>query len=131
MAASVERAEIEFLRSAVERGRVDVLDGDGFVAPGIEARLVGGHCPGQQIIVVRNDRAPLVLASDALHFYEEMDRYMPYQVFADLLGVYHTYDVLHELVDRDGATVVAGHDPEVVRRFRPVAAHPDLAVQLS
>jgi glyoxylase-like metal-dependent hydrolase (beta-lactamase superfamily II) len=129
-AASVEAGEIEFLRLATEQGRVDVLDGDGAIAPGIEARLVVGHCPGQQIIIIDNEQ-PVVLASDALHFYEEMTRDMPYEVFTDLTGMYRTYELLRELEVRSGAAIIAGHDPEVMQRFAPVTEHPDLAVRIS
>jgi glyoxylase-like metal-dependent hydrolase (beta-lactamase superfamily II) len=130
MAASVEPGEIDFLRRACQDGRVDVLDGDAPVAPGISARLVCGHCPGQQIVVVDND-PPVVLASDALHFYEEMDRYMPYQVLSDVPGMYRTYDLLRELRDRSGAVIVAGHDPDVMTRFAGLDHQdPGLAVLL-
>lgn len=117
-AASVERNEIDYIVEADRAGRVDWLDGDAQVAPGIQARLVGGHCPGQQIVVVDGDQ-PIVIASDALHFYEEMDRYMPFEVFTDLPGMYATYDVLRELRDHQNAVIVAGHDPAVMERFTP------------
>ncbi len=129
-AVSVEAAEIEFLRDATQQGRVDVLDGDGVIAPGIDARLVVGHCPGQQIIVIGNDQ-PIVLASDALHFYEEMTRDMPYEVFSDLEGMYRTYELLRQLEDRAGAAIIAGHDPDVMRRYEPVVGHTDLAVRIA
>lgn len=115
-AASVERNEIDYIAEANRAGRVDWLDGDGQVAPAVHARLVGGHCPGQQVVVVDAER-PVVIASDALHFYEEMERYMPFEVFTDLPGMYATYDLLRELRDREDAVIVAGHDPLVMERF--------------
>lgn len=114
-AASIEQSEVQYIADTAADGRVDWLDGDGEVARGITARLVGGHCPGQQIVVVDGVR-PVVIASDALHFYEEMERSMPFEVFTDLAGMYDTYDELQRLKDRD-AIIVAGHDPLVMERF--------------
>jgi len=130
-ASSVERRETEYLRDLAVSGRATVLDGDATVAPGIALRLVGGHCPGQQIVLV-HDTEPVVLASDSLHFYEEMDRDMPFEVFFDLEGMYRTYELLRGLQSDSGATIVAGHDPEVMRRFAPIdTAAPDLGVVLT
>lgn len=129
--ASVERGEVDYIRRASDLGQVDWLDGHGRITEGVNALLVGGHCPGQQIVVVEGAR-PVVLASDALHFYEEMERMMPFQVFTDLVGVFATYDVLRGLAaDRD-AVIVAGHDPRVMREFPPAdGSDPDLAVRIA
>jgi glyoxylase-like metal-dependent hydrolase (beta-lactamase superfamily II) len=83
-------------------------------APGIRLLTVGGHTPGQVIVVV-GDR--IVLASDALHFYEEAERDRPFSIVADLPGMYLAYDRLAELAARPGARLVAGHDPGVRERF--------------
>lgn len=115
-AAIVEPAEIERVVAAQRAGRVRLFDGSTQVAPGIEAIDVGGHSPGQAILVVEGVDGPVVLASDAIHFYEELERDRPFEVLADLAEMYAAYDVLREH-ERAGAVVVAGHDPEVVTRF--------------
>ncbi len=129
MAASVEAAEIEYLRRAAEQGLVDTLSGDAELNPHLRVMLVGGHCPGQQIVIVAGER-PVVLASDALHFYEEMDRYMPFEVFSDLPEMYRTYDLLRRLRD-DSAVIIAGHDPLVMSRFPALTGHENIAVRVS
>jgi glyoxylase-like metal-dependent hydrolase (beta-lactamase superfamily II) len=116
-AAVIEPAEISFLESASKEGRLSVIDGDQQIAPGIEARLVGGHCPGQQLISVTTSSGVAVLASDALHFYEEVALDRPFDIFSDLSAMYTTYDVLSELGAREGTSVVAGHDPDAMTRF--------------
>lgn len=128
VASSVEEAEIRFIVEAQKAGRVDVADGDYQVADGITARLVGGHCPGQQVVTVGRDR-PLVLCSDALHFREEMDRYMPFNVLFDVAKMYRAYDLFNEL-EADGATIVPGHDPAVMSDFPAVEGAEGLAVRL-
>ena len=116
-----EAEEIEYLELAISQGRVDCIDGDAVVAPGVSAQLVGGHCPGQQIVVIDGAR-PIVLASDALHLYEEMERNMPFEVIANLTDMYNTYAVLRRFEAEQGAIVVAGHDPMVMERFESIAA---------
>lgn len=130
VAHSVEQKELEELQTANKEGRIDFLDGDAQVAPGISARLVGGHCPGQQLVIVNGER-PLVLASDTLHFYEEMDRDMPFAIFTDLPGMYETYATLRRLRQDEQAVIVAGHDPRVMDMFPAVPGAEGLAVCLS
>jgi glyoxylase-like metal-dependent hydrolase (beta-lactamase superfamily II) len=125
---SVEKPELAHLRAANQEGRVDCVDGDAEVAPGVRVVLVGGHCPGQQLTVVETARGEVVIASDALHFYEEMERDMPFAVFTDLPEMYRGFDLLNKLQD-DGAVIVAGHDPLVMDRFPAVGEPAGLAVQ--
>jgi hypothetical protein len=58
----------------------------------------------------------VVLASDAAHFYEELERDRPFGVLADLAEMYDAYDTLRELCG-PGAHLVPGHDPEVMTRY--------------
>jgi glyoxylase-like metal-dependent hydrolase (beta-lactamase superfamily II) len=129
-AAAAEPDEIAHLVEAKREGRVNCIDGDCEIAPGILARLCGGHCPGQQLITVDAGSRPVVLATDALHFYEEMERDMPFNVFHDLEATYRTLDTLRA-DEHAGATVVAGHDPSVMTRFDAVDGANGLAVRIA
>lgn len=121
LAASIEAGEIDYVKRAVERGKVELLDGDAEVAPGVRARRVGGHCPGEQIVVVDNAR-PVVLASDAVHYYEEVERDRPYEIFTSLTEMYDAYAELRRMETEENAILVAGHDPAVMTRF-PLAGN--------
>jgi glyoxylase-like metal-dependent hydrolase (beta-lactamase superfamily II) len=95
-----------------------VLDGRAAtIAPGIEAICVGGHSPGQLLLVVDAARGPVILASDTIHYYEELELDRPFEVFVDLAELYEGYATLRELAARPGAVLLPGHDPEVCRRF--------------
>jgi glyoxylase-like metal-dependent hydrolase (beta-lactamase superfamily II) len=98
---------------------VRLTEGTDEILDGITAINVGGHSPGQQITVVRGKTGDVVLASDAVHFYEELELERPFAVMHDLEQMYAAYDVLKGLAAA-GATVVPGHDPEVGRRFEQV-----------
>jgi glyoxylase-like metal-dependent hydrolase (beta-lactamase superfamily II) len=116
-AVHVEAPEIEHIADADRAGRVRRLGAREDVAPGIATHHVGGHCPGQQIVVVNGADGPIVLASDAVHYYEELDLDRPFSVLVDLEELYEGYILLRELAAAPGATLLAGHDPAVLDRF--------------
>jgi glyoxylase-like metal-dependent hydrolase (beta-lactamase superfamily II) len=63
--------------------------------------------------------ATAVLAADALHFYEEVERDRPFAICADLAAMYRAYDTLAQLGRQPATSLVAGHDPQVSARFVP------------
>ena len=115
-AAHAEQGDIEHVLRAEREGRVLRLRGDAQLAPGVEARLVGGHSPGQTILFVDTAGGPVVLASDAIHYYEEMERDWPCSLLVDVAETYAGYELLREL-EAGGRRIVAGHDPLVMERF--------------
>jgi glyoxylase-like metal-dependent hydrolase (beta-lactamase superfamily II) len=115
-AAHAEQSDIEQVLQADRDGRVTRLRGDAQLAPGLDARLVGGHSPGQTILLAETASGPVVLASDAIHYYEEMERDWPCSLLVDVAETYAGYDLLREL-EAEGRRIVAGHDPLVMERF--------------
>ncbi|MGH9304489.1 MAG: N-acyl homoserine lactonase family protein, partial [Acidimicrobiales bacterium] len=121
-AADSEPDEIALLTRARRDGRLTLFAGAHALAPGIELTEVGGHTPGQLIASVTapdggTGNGTVVLASDALHFYEEVERDRPFAIVADLPGMYRAYDTLAQLASQPGTRLVAGHDPLVRTRF--------------
>ncbi|MGH3025197.1 MAG: N-acyl homoserine lactonase family protein, partial [Gaiellaceae bacterium] len=117
-AAHVEPAEIAHLQRAAADGRVRLTEGTEEILEGITAICAGGHSAGQQLTVVDGAGGRIVLASDAVHFYEELELERPFAVMHDLERMYLAYGVLKDFA-RAGAVVVPGHDPDVVRRHQP------------
>jgi glyoxylase-like metal-dependent hydrolase (beta-lactamase superfamily II) len=130
-AHSAEADDIAVLQRLVSEGRVDQVRGRSQLLPGIEAIEVGGHTPGQLIVSVRCDSADVIVASDALHYYEELELDRPFAHVADLQAMYSGFDLLRELTATSGRRLVAGHDPEVMRRFAPVTGSESLAVRVA
>ena len=128
-AAHVEAPEIARIERAVEEGRVRTTAGDEEVLPGIRAIEVGGHSPGQLMVEVAGTDGPVLLTSDAVHFYEELELDRPFGVVADLAAMYRAYDTLRER-EEQGVTLVAGHDPAVMDRFPAANADAGLAVEI-
>lgn len=117
-AAHRESGEIALLAKAREEDRLTLFTGQHTLAPGVELTEVGGHTPGQLIVsVAAPDGGTAVLASDALHFYEEVERDRPFSILADLPAMYRAYDTLAQLAAQPRTHLVAGHDPQVRTRF--------------
>jgi len=127
-AHTTEQSELSYLRELREAGRLTLTGRAHAVAHGIELTLVGGHTPGQAIVTVATAAGPVVLASDAVHYYEELERDRPFSTVADLAGMYAAFDQINELAR--GARVVAGHDPLVAERFPARAGSADV-IQIS
>jgi glyoxylase-like metal-dependent hydrolase (beta-lactamase superfamily II) len=120
-AAHAEPDEIAQLKRARADDRLTLFTGHHALAPGIDLIEVGGHTPGQLIACVATANGTVVLASDALHFYEETERDRPFAIVADLPAMYRAYDTLNELATQAGTHLVAGHDPLVRTRFAPLS----------
>ncbi|WP_345415384.1 N-acyl homoserine lactonase family protein [Pseudonocardia xishanensis] len=120
-------ADLDALRRA---GRLTVVDGS-HTTGGLEFVEVGGHTPGQAVVRVPTPAGPVVLASDAVHYYEELERDRPFVAVADLAQAYRAFDRVREMLQDPGAVLVAGHDPLVRHRFTPHdPADPALAVRI-
>ncbi len=135
-ATSAEADDIAALRRARTDGRLTLLaQGSGAparpaaytVAPGVCVLEVGGHTPGQLIVLAGTADGEVVLASDALHYYDEARLDRPFAHVCDLPAMYHGFELLRGLAAEPTRHLVAGHDPEVMRRFPALAGSGDAA----
>jgi glyoxylase-like metal-dependent hydrolase (beta-lactamase superfamily II) len=115
-APHAEQADVAYVVRAAEEGRVRLTQGTEEILDGVQVITVGGHSPGQQVMVVESAAGPVVLSSDAVHLYEELELDRPFAVMHDLEQMYAAYDLVHDLERSRGAVVVPGHDPEVFLR---------------
>ena len=122
-AHTTEASELDHLRELREAGRLTLAGRVRQVAPGIELTQVGGHTPGQAIVSVATAEGPVVLASDAVHYYEELERDRPFSIVASLADMYAAFDRIRAMGEA-GARVVAGHDPLVADRLGDPADAP-------
>lgn len=126
---SAEEADLDALRQLSEAGRVDFVSGRAGIAPGIEVVEIGGHTPGQLAVIVGTARGDTVIASDALHYYEEMAQDRPFAHVTDVPAMYAGFAWLREQAAA-GREIVAGHDPQVMQRYPAVAGAAGLAVRV-
>jgi glyoxylase-like metal-dependent hydrolase (beta-lactamase superfamily II) len=109
-------------------GRVAFHDGDDEIAPGVSLHLLGGHTMGLQAVRVWTRRGWLVLASDAAHFYANMDEARPFPIVHDVAAMLEGHRTIRRLADQPDL-VIPGHDPLVFKRFPPPA--PELAGEVA
>jgi len=110
----------------VYRGKVCFHEGDEEFAPGISLHHVGGHSRGLQIVRVETARGPVVLGSDAAHFYANMERGIPFPVCDSPADVLEGVTRMRKLAASDDH-IIPGHDPLVTARYPSVSADlPDI-----
>jgi glyoxylase-like metal-dependent hydrolase (beta-lactamase superfamily II) len=114
-------SHVQALIGAVYDKRVAFVDHSTEVAPGITVHHVGGHTDGLQIVRVRTRRGWIVLASDAAHFYANMDIPNPYPVLYSVGDMLRGFDIIRSLADSH-AHIIPGHDPLVIERFPAMSA---------
>jgi glyoxylase-like metal-dependent hydrolase (beta-lactamase superfamily II) len=99
--------------------RVQIIDGDCEVFPGLRLHRVGGHTAGLQIVSVETARGTVVLTSDASHFYHNVETRQPVQIITSLPEMLDAFETIYALAGA-GRLIVAGHDPQVAERFTTV-----------
>ncbi len=105
-------------------GRVHFHNGHSQIAPGIEVQLIGGHTMGVQCVRVLTKRGWVVLASDASHFYENMEVVSPFPIVYSVADMVDGFDTMRRLADSQ-QHIVPGHDPLVVERYPSYSAATD------
>jgi glyoxylase-like metal-dependent hydrolase (beta-lactamase superfamily II) len=105
----------------VYSGRVQFHDGDGEVAPGVTVHKCAGHTQGLQAVRVKTAGGYVVLAVDAAHLYENIERRKPFSITIDVAETLKTYDKLYALASSK-AQVVPGHDSLILERYPALSA---------
>jgi glyoxylase-like metal-dependent hydrolase (beta-lactamase superfamily II) len=125
----IEPADVLALVRLGLEGRIHWVDGMSEIVDGVWVLRVGGHTPGMQATMVRTTQGIVVLASDASHFFENVEDDEPFAVHHDLPGMYDAFDAM-----RTAATsglVVPGHDPTLFERFTAHPGHDGRVVRIA
>jgi glyoxylase-like metal-dependent hydrolase (beta-lactamase superfamily II) len=96
--------------------RVTFHSGEGKIAPGVTVHRVGGHSDGLQVVRVETARGPVVLASDAAHYYGNMHRRNPFPIIYNLGDMAKGWETVEHLAG-DLDRVIPGHDPIVAEIY--------------
>lgn len=116
-AGAYEVDEVVAMVRNVYAGRVEFHDGDVQLADNISLHHVGGHTLGLQVVRLWTEQGWLVLASDASHYYANMETKRPFPIVADVAEMVDGWKRLYSLADRR-ELVIPGHDPAVMERFK-------------
>ncbi len=105
------------VEKAHNEGRLRLVSEETEVFPGITVFQVGGHCPGETIALVEAGTGPLILASDAAHFYEQLEHGWPFFAFTNIDEMRNALSFMRALAEERGATIIPGHDGRTRQRF--------------
>jgi glyoxylase-like metal-dependent hydrolase (beta-lactamase superfamily II) len=89
------------------------LYGDTDIVPGISVYLIPGHSAGMQGVMVKTDKGPYFLGSDAFPLYDNVTvdgNVLPSMLSLNLEAAYHSSWKVSKL----GAKVIPGHDAAVL-----------------
>jgi glyoxylase-like metal-dependent hydrolase (beta-lactamase superfamily II) len=107
-------------------GRVVFHNGMVELFPGLRLHFAGGHSAGLQFVTVETARGPVVIASDAAHYYDNLDEGRPFTIAFHVGMMHETFDKLRAAAPR--SHIVPGHDPKVMALYPPPS--PELAGQV-
>ena len=103
------------------QNRVGLVDGDAKeIIPGITAYTGGKHTYASQFITVNTAKGTVVLASDNMYLYENLDKHAPIAATLDRDSNLRAQDRMKQLA-AEPRLIVPGHDPAVMTRFHEVA----------
>ena len=97
---------------ATYAGRVCHHEGVAGPFPGITLHPLPGHSPGLQGVRVMTPRGPVLLASDATHYYANILRRSPFALTVDTVDTLNSYEAMMRLVPGIDH-IIPGHDPKV------------------
>jgi glyoxylase-like metal-dependent hydrolase (beta-lactamase superfamily II) len=98
-------------------GRVGLVNGDNLeILPGITCYIGGKHTYQSQYVGVSTAAGTVVLASDNMYLYENLDKHVPIAQTLDADSNLRAQDRMKQLA-ADPKLIIPGHDPAVFTRF--------------
>jgi glyoxylase-like metal-dependent hydrolase (beta-lactamase superfamily II) len=116
LAHAFEPEDVARMVHRVFSGRVEFHDGDDTLASGVTLHRLGGHTMGLQVVRVETAAGPVVLASDASHFFAHFENKRVFPVVYNIGDLLEGYRSLHKLAG-PGRRIIPGHDPLVFERY--------------
>ncbi|MGA3018839.1 MAG: N-acyl homoserine lactonase family protein [Bryobacteraceae bacterium] len=99
------------------QGRVTLVNGDAQeIFPGITCYLGGKHTYASQYLGISTAQGTVVLASDNMYLYENLDKHAPIAQTIDAESNLRAQDRMKRLA-ADPRLIIPGHDPAVMTRF--------------
>ncbi|GAA1537345.1 glyoxylase-like metal-dependent hydrolase (beta-lactamase superfamily II) [Microbacterium ginsengiterrae] len=127
----IEEDELAVLAELRASGRLTLIEDSQELVPGIDLLLAPGHTPGQLMLHVQTAEGGVLLAADAIHVDEELDRRMPFRHMCDIVAAADSYEIVDHLRTSGAVThVIAGHEPSLMERFPTHPALPEHTIVL-
>lgn len=98
-------------------GRVSLVEGDAQeILPGITCYIGGKHTYQSQYVGVNAKDGTVVLASDNVYMYENLDKHVPIAASLDQKSNLAAQDRMRKIASRP-EFIIPGHDPAIFQRF--------------
>jgi len=116
----IEPDDVEYLLKANLAGRLHLVDGDAEILPGIRVYIGGRHTWQSQYVSAPTRSGTVVLASDNMYLYENLDKHLPIAQTFDAASNLRAQDRMKTIASKP-ELIIPGHDPAVMTRFPKVA----------
>ena len=112
--------DVNVLYNANVAGNLHLVNGDAEILPGISVYIGGKHTWQSQYVSVTTRSGTVVLASDNMYLYENLEKHVPIAQTFDAASNLRAQDRMKTIVSKP-ELIVPGHDPAVMTRFPKVA----------
>ena len=103
------------------QGKVGLVNGDAQeILPGVTCYTGGKHTYASQFVAVNTAAGIVVLASDNMYLWENLEKHAPIAQTLDAASNLRAQDRMKALAG-DAKHIVPGHDPAVMTRYKKVA----------
>jgi glyoxylase-like metal-dependent hydrolase (beta-lactamase superfamily II) len=117
----IDADDIQLAVKLNTEGRVGLVNGDAQeILPGITAYTGGKHTYASQFVTVNTAAGAVVLASDNMYLYENLEKHLPIAQTLDRESNLRAQDRMKQLA-ADPRLIIPGHDPLVMTKFPQVA----------
>ncbi len=120
LARGIDTVDAAMLARLQRQGRIGLIDGDAkTVVPGVIAYTGGRHTYASEYITVETPHGTVVLASDNVYMYENLEQHVPIAATftpADSTSNRQAQDRMHQMVSNP-RFIIPGHDPTIFVRF--------------
>jgi glyoxylase-like metal-dependent hydrolase (beta-lactamase superfamily II) len=120
LAQAIDTLDAAMLAELNAAGRVSFVNGDAQeILPGVIAYTGGKHTFQSQYVGVHTAKGTVVVASDNVYLYENLDKHAPIAQTLDAKSNLAAQDRMKRLASSP-RLIVPGHDPDVFKRYKSV-----------
>jgi len=117
----IDPGDVETIVKANIAGHVSFVNGDAQeILPGITCYIGGKHTYQSQYVSVHAKDGTVILASDNVYLYENLDKHVPIAATLDSASNLAAQDRMRKLATKP-EFIVPGHDPAIFTRFPTIA----------
>jgi glyoxylase-like metal-dependent hydrolase (beta-lactamase superfamily II) len=116
--SSFDATDLGRAAQGVIDGRLQFIEGDTELLPGITARLARDtHTFGSQTFRIDTGNGPFVAAGDTVYWYSNVEgMWAPGYVQGNTFNLIHLYQQMTAELKSETSRIIPGHDPEIARR---------------